>query len=431
MFKILRWSLVPVFLFFATPSQAITLNPKNIGAFMYGLLGAGTNTPAAQSLSGFRSAFSPFSIGMTLGAYAILRATDYALNKYNFLPGQNNPNVPVPAGWTDANTPPTTAYKSVLWRGPNNGIFENNPVGACQSMAAYLGYTYMSVNVSVPPNTVSGTCVMKTGSGSTYNNTIAYFQGECPLGYTAVGTGWTCTTPNPSPYWPSDGSPTLIQDSNHAWINHPRDPDIASDISGSSYTRTGTDQWGNPIRETFRNNPNGGMTYVRDSQTTGSNAAPSIYRDRLEFDSSGNLVDTSTGEFPNVYIDANPEERTPGQEGNSSNPDAGGGTTTPPPVETQGDCDKHPDAIGCSKYGTPQNQSPLQEKDITGTFNPTPLQGSNSCPAPLSASFLGVPLTISYDFICQFAIGIKSIVLVISTLIGMYIVLGYSTGGRS
>ncbi|UZR29441.1 virulence factor TspB C-terminal domain-related protein [Methylococcus mesophilus] len=91
-------------------------------------------------------------------------------------------------------------------------------------------------------------------------------------------------------------------------------------------------------------------------------------------------------------------------------------------------CDKYPDSLGCAKLGDPGQPTQLQTKDNKDLFNPVGLGGAAGCPAPLSGSFLGQAFTISYDPVCQFASGIRFVVLAIAWVSAGWILFGTLKG---
>lgn len=79
----------------------------------------------------------------------------------------------------------------------------------------------------------------------------------------------------------------------------------------------------------------------------------------------------------------------------------------PPPT----DCDKYPNSIGCSEYGVPPASDviPTHEVPVSTAFSP--VGGNGSCPADVSLSALGSPITWSYGPICGFAETIRPLVI--------------------
>jgi hypothetical protein len=88
------------------------------------------------------------------------------------------------------------------------------------------------------------------------------------------------------------------------------------------------------------------------------------------------------------------------------------------------DCDKHPDYIGCAKFGTVPIAETLTTTPVTVSLNPTSL-GSGTCPASKTMTVHGnKTITMSYQPECDFATKIKPLILVFAWLSAGFIVLG-------
>jgi hypothetical protein len=93
--------------------------------------------------------------------------------------------------------------------------------------------------------------------------------------------------------------------------------------------------------------------------------------------------------------------------------------------ETQTDCDKHPDSIGCAQFGETSSGDSLGTQEAGNGFSPQSLGSSGSCPAPLTASLsLGPTITFRFDMLCQFASMISAVVIAIGWLIAGKILIG-------
>lgn len=104
------------------------------------------------------------------------------------------------------------------------------------------------------------------------------------------------------------------------------------------------------------------------------------------------------------------------------------GTTTtegpaPGATESPSDCDKYPDIIGCSKYGTPEGGQ-VQKKTKTVSFDPVSLPGGG-CPAPRQFTAFGTQYEISWTPICDATVTyVKPVVLIICSAFGAFIFIG-------
>lgn len=101
-------------------------------------------------------------------------------------------------------------------------------------------------------------------------------------------------------------------------------------------------------------------------------------------------------------------------------------TTEGSPVgatESPTDCDKYPDIIGCSKYGTPEGGQ-VEKKTKTVSFDPVSLPGGG-CPAPRQFVAFGAQYEISWTPICDATVTyVKPVVLIICSAFAAFIFIG-------
>ncbi|PPK67256.1 hypothetical protein B0F88_1143 [Methylobacter tundripaludum] len=91
--------------------------------------------------------------------------------------------------------------------------------------------------------------------------------------------------------------------------------------------------------------------------------------------------------------------------------------------EAKTDCDKYPDAIGCSKYGEAPPADAVQTVNVTATLSPTSL-GSGSCPSPNIVQLShGKTVTVSYQPECDLATGIAPLMIALAWLAAGMLVL--------
>lgn len=288
---------------FSVPVHAVTLGSTSIGGVYVATAADALSTIARQAASGFRGAFTPMNIGLALGTYAIMRATDAALNKYGFIPGRNNLGLPVP-GWTGDSPPQTMPQGGYTTSGISNQTFFNT-TGEVKAALLVQSDNYHKLYCG------GATSVLRSESTNPSNGVYSvsyynacyggYFEAvaspvPCPSGYT-LSSGVCVLSDQARAKWPSDGIPTYQQNSSGNWQPHPRDPDPASSTlpSGNSFSRTGNDTYGNPVKETFKNTPAGGMDYER--QTEGLNPTsgqPFVQTDKFYFDQNGDLYNTTS-----------------------------------------------------------------------------------------------------------------------------------------
>lgn len=98
---------------------------------------------------------------------------------------------------------------------------------------------------------------------------------------------------------------------------------------------------------------------------------------------------------------------------------------TPEPQPSQ--CEKHPETLGCATLGSaPDSTLTTEQKSIAQI---TPITGgalgaSGQCPAPLTTSFMGTPISFSYDMPCQAASMLRPLILALAWLSAGVIFIG-------
>lgn len=85
----------------------------------------------------------------------------------------------------------------------------------------------------------------------------------------------------------------------------------------------------------------------------------------------------------------------------------------PPPDEPPDLCAENPDASGCAPFGTPEPPTPLAEEDRTVSVAPE-MSAAGACPAPQAFSIAGQSFQLTYDGACEFAQGIRPVVLAVA-----------------
>lgn len=99
-----------------------------------------------------------------------------------------------------------------------------------------------------------------------------------------------------------------------------------------------------------------------------------------------------------------------------------------PPSET--DCDKYPNIIGCSEYGTPSTPDVIPTNQIAVSTGFTPVGGAGSCPADVQLSFMGQMIPWSYSPICDFATMIRPLIIGFAWLsFGFTVISGFRKAG--
>lgn len=89
------------------------------------------------------------------------------------------------------------------------------------------------------------------------------------------------------------------------------------------------------------------------------------------------------------------------------------------------ECTAHPELAACAELGTIADDVPLDTKEISiAAIQPVSVGGAGACPAPLPLVLHGQTYFMKFDTYCQFATGIKPIILVFAWLAGAGILIG-------
>jgi hypothetical protein len=93
-------------------------------------------------------------------------------------------------------------------------------------------------------------------------------------------------------------------------------------------------------------------------------------------------------------------------------------------TDTQSECEKSPDTLGCAKLDTPEIPVPKSTKNVD--YAPDDLGfGSGSCPSPISGTAAGRTYTISYQPMCDLATNIlRPVLLAMAALMSYFMVVG-------
>lgn len=86
--------------------------------------------------------------------------------------------------------------------------------------------------------------------------------------------------------------------------------------------------------------------------------------------------------------------------------------TQPKPEDQQSLCEKHPDIVACQKLGELQPET-LQTKTVTLTIEKSDGFGpsTGTCPAPKTATIMGKQVAFQWDLLCDFANGIRPLLI--------------------
>lgn len=104
----------------------------------------------------------------------------------------------------------------------------------------------------------------------------------------------------------------------------------------------------------------------------------------------------------------------------SSDPDK------PKTDEQQSLCEKHPDVVACAKLGTAPEAEPVPNEDRQLSIQPDTGwgEGGGSCPAPKTVQVHGFQLAMPFDLLCDFAAGIRPVVIGLAWLAAAFTFMG-------
>lgn len=108
------------------------------------------------------------------------------------------------------------------------------------------------------------------------------------------------------------------------------------------------------------------------------------------------------------------------------NPDNPDNSDKPKPEEQQSLCEKHPDIVACARLGDAPEAKPVpnENKEMTITPDSGWGEGSGSCPAPKTVQVHGFQLSMPFDLLCQFATGIRPVVIGLAWLAAAFTFMG-------
>lgn len=90
------------------------------------------------------------------------------------------------------------------------------------------------------------------------------------------------------------------------------------------------------------------------------------------------------------------------------------------------DCEVNPEAIGCQKLGAVPEVSEIPKVEIPVAIAPDSGWGAatGSCPSPKTVTFLGQGMEVSWQPVCDFATGIRWIVIALASMSAAWILMG-------
>lgn len=267
---------------------------------------------------------------------------------------------------------------SVVGSTVNVGHYKLNPPGSCY--AGYPGYTGSNCGFSVSTAIFTG---VATNAG-TYNT--------APTDQQILDKLTPTTIPNPAG---AVGDAVGLGDAPIPGPSVTSGPSTLSGGTKTTYNPDGSKTVVSTVYNITYNNNNTNITQT-DTQT--------------DYDANGDQVGT-----PKTIT--HPPDSPP--------------STQQPTQEQKQLCEVYPDVLACEKMGSYSPDTPsLPSHNVDVTITPVAMP-SGSCPADLTASYLGVPITISWAPLCTFAEGMRPVVLAAAWLLAAYIVFAAPHRGGS
>lgn len=107
--------------------------------------------------------------------------------------------------------------------------------------------------------------------------------------------------------------------------------------------------------------------------------------------------------------------------GTTTSTGTGDKSGTDPNKDEQTDCEKHPETIGCSQYGTPVEDGPLTTNSVGMSSLSPSLSSAGSCPADIN---LPKGMKFSWEYPCMYASGIRPVVIALAWLSAGFLLFG-------
>ncbi|WP_024302784.1 virulence factor TspB C-terminal domain-related protein [Pseudogulbenkiania sp. MAI-1] len=97
--------------------------------------------------------------------------------------------------------------------------------------------------------------------------------------------------------------------------------------------------------------------------------------------------------------------------------------------EQKTDCDKKPNSIGCSDWGDAPSGPEIGQQQINPTFSWSPFSLPSTCPAPQQLHLHFATVAMTWQPSCDFATGIRPIVIAFAGLAALYLMFGMKQDG--
>lgn len=128
----------------------------------------------------------------------------------------------------------------------------------------------------------------------------------------------------------------------------------------------------------------------------------------------GTRINPSPTEKDPFRLDIQPVDKpTPTPDPQHEQDEGPGQDSNAKPQENPGLCDQYPDIVACAKLGEAPEAKPLENIDKTLEIKKEQGWGpeNGTCPAPKTATVAGVALEMSFQPLCDFATGIRPVII--------------------
>lgn len=248
-------------------------------------------------------------------------------------------------------------------------------------------------------NSTQGGCVTPNGGILASANRTG--PAQCPVGWTSTPAG--CL------------SPALTQPQFEDALNpHPMPSTVPLELPKPSPLPIEPNPWINPEPGP---NPQTRPRFVPNGDPVKNpnydpNAEPSP--DNQPYKQPGTRIVPSPTEKDPFRLDIQPVDKpTPTPDPQPDQDEGPGQDPNVKPQENPGLCDQYPDIVACAKLGEAPEAKPLENIDKTLEIKKEQGWGpeNGTCPAPKTATVAGVALEMSFQPLCDFATGIRPVII--------------------
>lgn len=369
---------------YRAPAGSFTMAPANAGYIQPAVANVGgkpITVPAKLRMAANAGQFVKNAMKLNPWAIAGTLAAGWLLNEgIEYVNGQ----------W-QKKQPDYEGYPGYLWSWTGNTSRPCSTASPCpfveaQDAAAQYWFASQPQYYGVEFTTCTGASTVQCGFTYCYNGTCGYNGGTI---------SFQAQTPNSDPYRP-------MTDPDWDALPDPL-PAVAPELPFAPYMPDGAPVEAPGYDFAPFNTPLGSPYTKPDGSTVQPMASVSPNGDSITIDTFDQPLTDSAG---------NPAPNPQPQD-------------TPEPQPSQ--CEKHPETLGCATLGTAPDATLTTEQKSIAQITPITggaLGASGQCPAPLTTSFMGTPISFSYDLPCQAASMLRPLILALAWLSAGVIFIG-------